>query len=53
VFFVEGEIRPVRSGAGEEGAVFGGLSEGCMCVFGDVRVCICFEVGVPVGYGFS
>jgi hypothetical protein len=25
VLFVEGEVRPVRSGEGEEGAVFGGL----------------------------
>jgi hypothetical protein len=25
VFFAEGEVRPVRSGAGKEGAVFGGL----------------------------
>jgi hypothetical protein len=25
VFFVEGKVRPVRSGAGEEGAVLSGL----------------------------
>jgi hypothetical protein len=25
MFFVEGEVRPVLSGAGKEGAVFGGL----------------------------
>jgi hypothetical protein len=24
-FFVEGEVRPVRGGAGEEGAMFDGL----------------------------
>jgi hypothetical protein len=50
---VEGEVRPVRRGAGEEGTVFGGLLDGCMCVFGDVRVCICFEVGIPERYGLS
>jgi hypothetical protein len=24
-----------------------------VCVFGDVYVCVCFEVGVSDGYGFS
>jgi hypothetical protein len=50
---VEGEVRPIHSGPGQEGAVFGGLCEGCMCVFGVVCVCVGFEVGLYVGYGFS
>jgi hypothetical protein len=35
MFFVEGEVHPVLSGAGKEGAVFGGLyvcGWCCMCV---------------------
>jgi hypothetical protein len=52
VCFVESEVRPVRSGAGEEGAVFGGSWEGRMGVFGALCVCVGFEVSVPVGCGF-
>jgi hypothetical protein len=52
VFFVEREIGAVLGGAGEEGTVFGSLREGCVCVFGAVGVCVSFEVGVSLGYGF-
>jgi hypothetical protein len=51
VFFVECEVGAVLRGAGEECSVFGGVSEGCVCVFGAVRVCVCFEVGISIGYG--
>jgi hypothetical protein len=53
VFYVEGEVRSVRLGAGEEGTVFSGVLEGCVSVLGPVFVCIGFEVGVFVGYGIA
>ena len=53
MFFVVREIGTVLRGAGEEGSVFGCLRERCVCVFGAVGVCVSFEVGVSVGYGFS
>jgi hypothetical protein len=37
-FFVEGVVRSVRSGAGEEGAVFGGVREGHVDVLSVVYV---------------
>jgi hypothetical protein len=51
VFFVEGEVRPVRSGADEEGAVFGSVCEGCIGMSGAVVMCIGFEVDDFVGRG--
>jgi hypothetical protein len=49
MFFVEREIGAVLRGAGEEGTVFGRMRERRVCVFGDVGVCVSFEVGVSVG----
>jgi hypothetical protein len=37
---MEGEACSVRSGAGEEGPVFGGVGEGLMGVFSVVCTCI-------------
>jgi hypothetical protein len=53
VFCVEREIRPISSGAGEVGAITGGLRKWCMRVFDFVLVCVRFEVGVRVGCGFT
>ena len=50
---MEGEVGTVLCCAGEEGAVFGCLREGCKGVLAAVCVCVGFEVCVYVGYGFS
>jgi hypothetical protein len=39
VLVVEGEIGYVPRGTGDEGTVFGGVWEGCVCVLGVVYVC--------------
>jgi hypothetical protein len=49
LFVDECGVGSVRRGAGEEGTVFGCVSEGGVCVFGVVSVSVSFEVGVYVG----
>jgi hypothetical protein len=50
--FVEGEVRPVRGGAGEECAVLDVCDRG-VCAWLILYACISFEVCVHVGYRFA